>query len=110
MYNSPLVPGTYYHIFNHAIGEDNLFRQSDNYLYFLERYGHYIFPVARTYAYCLMPNHFHLLVQIRGEEELMTYCKTLNKPKVAALATIDYPVFVMQQFSNFFNSYAKAFN
>ncbi len=110
MYNSPLVLSTYYPIFNHTIGDDNLVRQPDNYLYFLNRYGHYIFPVARTYAYCLLPNHFHLLVQIREEEELMPYFQALNKPKVAALATIDYPVFVMQQFSNFFNSYAKAFN
>ena len=62
MYNEPLLPGQYYHIFNHAVGDENLFRQAANYLYFLERYGHYIFPIARTYAYCLMPNHFHILV------------------------------------------------
>jgi len=110
MYNSPLLPNTYYHIFNHATGSDCLFRQTDNYLFFLKRYSHYIFPVVRTYAYCLMPNHFHLLVQIREEDELRDYFLRLKNPKIAASATVDYPVFVMQQFSNFFNSYAKAFN
>lgn len=110
MYNSSLLPGTYYHVYNHAIGDECLFRQPANYLYFLERYGHYIFPVVRTHAYCLMPNHFHLLVQIREEEELVNHFQTIKRTSLPVEVTIDYSEFVMQQFSNFFNSYAKSFN
>ncbi len=110
MYNSPLLPGKYYHLYNHAVGDENLFRQHENYLFFLERYGQYIFPVARTYAYCLMPNHFHLLVQIRQEEELISYYRQQKKLKPEQSCILDYSSFVMQQFSNFCNSYAKAFN
>ncbi|UFH56794.1 transposase [Spirosoma sp. KNUC1025] len=110
MYNSPLLPGQYYHLYNHAVGNENLFRQHENYLFFLKRYGQHVFPVARTYAYCLMPNHFHLLVQIREEEELMTYYRQQKKLPLEQNLSLDYPSFVMQQFSNFCNSYAKSFN
>jgi len=61
----PLQPDTSYHIFNHANGFENVFRKAENYRYFLEKYRLYISPIAETYAWCLMPNHFHLVVRIR---------------------------------------------
>jgi putative transposase len=61
-YSEPLLCNRYYHLFNHAIGSDNLFKEKENYLYFLRKYGIYISPVCQTYAYCLMPNHFHFLI------------------------------------------------
>ncbi len=54
-----LEPGRMYHIWTHANGNENLFREEKNYTYFLERYNYHIEPVAETYAYCLMPNHLH---------------------------------------------------
>ena len=37
-------------------------------------YEKYINPVAETFAWVLMVNHFHLAVRIRDEEEIsMTY-------------------------------------
>lgn len=61
----PLQPDTSYHIFNHANGFENVFRKEENFYFFLEKYRLYIYPIAETYAYCLMPNHFHLVVRIR---------------------------------------------
>lgn len=110
MHQEPLLPNVYYHLFNHAVGNECLFRQHDNYLFFLQRYAHYIYPVARTYAYCLMPNHFHVLVQIRGEDELDHAYRQLYQLPNEKSGPPDYPAFVMQQFSNLFNSYAKAYN
>jgi hypothetical protein len=60
-----LEPGAYYHIYNHANGSDNLFRNDDNYMFFLKKYSEFISPVADTFAYCLMPNHFHLAVRMK---------------------------------------------
>lgn len=34
------------------------------------KYKIYIGPIADTYAFCLMPNHFHFLIKIKSEEEL----------------------------------------
>lgn len=56
---------SWYHIFNHARGSDNLFEEEVNYSLFLELISKYILPVANIYTYCLMPNHFHFLVQFK---------------------------------------------
>ncbi len=55
-----------------------------------------------------MPNHFHLLVQVRDEASLQTRYEALKGHPAGADFTIHE--FVMQQFSNFFNSYARSFN
>src|SRR5690554_39819 len=66
-----LIFEKYYHIYNHANGDENLFREQKNYEYFLEKYKQHISPIAETIAWCLMPNHFHLLVKIKTEEEIV---------------------------------------
>ncbi|MFM7764457.1 MAG: transposase [Sphingomonadales bacterium] len=102
-----ILPNTVYHIYNHANGRDNLFAESENYRYFLALYGKYIGPVAETYAFCLMPNHFHFLLRTRGCE---------NLPGLRNLEGLDAEGakikerFFSQQFSNFFKAYSKAFN
>lgn len=63
-----LIPNQSYHIFNHANGFENIFMEDENYRFFLEKYQQYIKPIAETYAYCLMPNHFHLVIRIRRRE------------------------------------------
>lgn len=101
-----LLPDTYYYIYNHANGDDNLFREERNYHYFLKKYSQYIDPVAETAAWCLMPNHFHLLVKIKnGEEIASTYPKfgTLDK-------STDKSNFISKRFGNFFSSYTQSFN
>ena len=76
MQNSePLTYGNYFHIYNHGVGNRNLFSEPDNYEYFLDLYDEYISPVAETYAWCLMPNHFHLLARIKEKAEVAA---TLN--------------------------------
>jgi REP element-mobilizing transposase RayT len=48
----------------------NLFKEERNYELFLEKYYRHIYAVAETFAYCLMPNHFHLMIRIRRIEDL----------------------------------------
>lgn len=59
----------YYHIYNRGINSCNLFEETPNYEHFLRLYEKYINPIADTYAYCLMKNHFHLLVRIKDEKK-----------------------------------------
>lgn len=40
-------------------------------VFFLQQWDKYISPIAITYAYCLIPNHIHFLVQIKKEEEVL---------------------------------------
>ena len=74
----PLQPDTSFHIFNHANGFENVFRHEANYYFFLEKYWKYIGPIAETYAYCLMPNHFHLVVRIRKRAAIEELIRNKN--------------------------------
>jgi REP element-mobilizing transposase RayT len=60
-----LEKGKFYHIYNRGINSCNLFTGVQTYEHFLSLYQKYIPPVADTYAWVLMPNHFHFLVRIR---------------------------------------------
>jgi REP element-mobilizing transposase RayT len=59
-----LSPGNYYHIYNRGNNGEPLFFEEENYIYFLKLYDKYISPIAETYAWCLMKNHFHFLVYL----------------------------------------------
>ncbi len=100
----PLAYNTYYHIYNRGNNRENLFKEERNYRHFLKLYAKHIESIADTFAYCLLPNHFHLLVRTKGEEEIETQTKTL---KVLETFRVLKP---SQQFSNFFNAYTKAIN
>ena len=110
---APLLPDASYHIYNHANGDENLFRRDENYYFFLQKYAHYVYPIADTYAYCLMPNHFHLMVKIRSYEELITIYKSKKKTthlELEPIGEVELSTFVSQQFGHLFNTYTQAFN
>ena len=113
-YYIPLESDSYYHIFNRAIGNEKLFKNESNYFYFLKKFKEYINPIANVYAYVLLPNHFHFLVEIKSKEAIYVRYKELETkkefPKNVLEKDLDYEKFVMQQFSNFFNCYTKSFN
>ncbi|MEP6466921.1 MAG: transposase [Parafilimonas sp.] len=107
--NTILLPEHYYHIYNHGNADDNIFRTEENYIYFLNRYAFFINSVADTLAYCLLPNHFHFIIQIKKEEEVNEIYKN-KKPGAGKLKSEASSDFINQQFSNLFNAYSKAFN
>ncbi len=78
------------HVYNRGNNRENLFREKQNYAHSLKLYGRHIAPIAETYAFCLLSNHFHLLIRIR--EHALDAHRT------------------SQQFSNLFNAYARSFN
>jgi putative transposase len=102
----PLIPGNYYHIYNRGIDGCNLFRENENYEYFLDKYDEYVSPIAETYAWVLMPNHFHFLVRVKEVEENAVASSTPDRVSNPVRGK-DTP---SQHFSNLFNSYAQAFN
>ncbi len=103
---TPLLYDTYYHIYNRGNNRENIFIQERNYEYFLKLYAKYIEPVAATFAYSLLRNHFHTLVKTRPEDEIRETLKKTLKVSEKPLG-FDY---LSQQFSNFFNAYAKTIN
>jgi putative transposase len=57
------VEGSFYHIYNRGNDKQTIFIQERNYSYFLDKVKQFIIPNANLIAWCLMPNHFHFLVQ-----------------------------------------------
>lgn len=88
----PLAAGVTYHIDNRGTNGEDLFRQERNYNYFLTLYTRYVSPYVDTFAYCLLKNHFHLLIRVKD------------------IPSTPRPIEPSQAFSNLFNAYTKAFN
>ncbi len=72
------VQGQYYHIYNRGCNKEKIFYNDDNYYYLLKKmrasfkeYG------ANVIAYCLMPNHYHFLVQQLSETELSKWLRKI---------------------------------
>ena len=83
----PFVPGGYYHVYNRGAARSRIFASEENYRYLLR----WLFYYAREFdvqlvAYCLMPNHYHVLVREKKGNTI---------PLV---------------FQRLFNRYTKAFN
>jgi len=57
--------GHIYHIYNQGNNRQQIFFDRENYLFFLKKIRKYILPYADIIAYCLMPNHFHLMVKVK---------------------------------------------
>lgn len=105
----PIEADKIYHVFNHAVAKENLFCNDDNFTYFLKKYFEHISPVADTFAYCLMPNHFHFLLKMKSEEELSKYYQ-INNPTGFQNPSGTMNKLNSQKFGNLFNAYTKAFN
>nr|WP_319570841.1 hypothetical protein [uncultured Draconibacterium sp.] len=121
MKTTPLEYGRFYHIYNRGINGCNLFRENENYEYFLHLYDKYISLVAETYAWVLMRNHFHLLVQVKSEKDIPFMGETPEGLKNTSgsgknLLASSRPESVLKkykpinQFSHLFNAYTKAIN
>ncbi len=126
-HTQPLEPDRIYHIYNRGINGENIFKEERNYGYFLEKYAKCISPIADTYAYCLLKNHFHLAVKIKTEQEILAFYRAKkniteeknikNVGEVLNLSDVkndvkipDVTKIINQQFAVLFNGYAQAIN
>lgn len=70
--------GNFYHIYNRGNNRGPIFFERQNYLYFLQKLRFYFAPESvRIHVYCLMPNHFHLLLELLSECSFSNLCKNL---------------------------------
>lgn len=102
----PLQCGRYYHIYNRGNNGENIFVEGRNYSYFLNLYTKHIAPIAETFAYCLMRNHFHLLIRMKDEVNEMGL-----KGSERSERSDPFPANHMSRaFQSFFGAYAMAIN
>jgi REP element-mobilizing transposase RayT len=92
----PFETGHYFHIYNRGNNNENIFLEKDNYAYFLKLMKKYLLHVSDIYSYCLLPNHFHIILKFKEDSEFQ-----VDKEKKTVLH---------QPFSNMLNAYTKAIN
>ena len=102
-----LEPDCFYHIFNRGINKQKIFLTNENYLYFLRQVKKYLISVVDIYAYCLMPNHFHLLLKIKPSKKLE---KTTTKNINNSIGLHSFDKIISKQLGKLFSSYTQAFN
>ena len=90
----PLVAGQYYHVYNRGNNRQRIFFERENYLFFLNRVRECLLgekqstseqsprspesqPPCTVVAYCLMPNHYHLLV-CPADDQFSRYMQRLS--------------------------------
>jgi REP element-mobilizing transposase RayT len=100
----PLEKGNYYHIYNRGNNSIDVFFDAESYYHFLRLYDKYISPIADTYAWCLLKNHFHILVYLRLDNEIDF--EKLEYSTIENLKVIE----PSKQFGFLFNAYTQAIN
>lgn len=123
----PLETRQYYHIFNRGNSKLNIFYNTENYHYFLKKYVKYLSDYVETYAYCLLPNHFHLLIRVKPIKNLLSLenlisLESIDVENMKRLENVslnesetekinkEISGFIGNQFRLLFMSYAKAIN
>ena len=61
---NPSFANQFYHIYNRGNNRGNIFFERKNYHYFLRTISEKFHGTIYLIAYCLMPNHYHLVVNI----------------------------------------------
>lgn len=84
-----LKPEQIYHLYNRSNNTELLFKNEENYRYFLRKFKKRLENFLTVYAYCLMPTHFHFLIKVDAKEidklrknigiQLSSYTKAINK-------------------------------
>lgn len=87
--NHPFLPNMCFHLYNHANGNHNIFFSDENRKHFLRRFDKYLYSYLSIHVFCLMPNHFHLLVTIHSSENILKQAK-IDYPH--GLTNKEYPI------------------
>ncbi|NWF49979.1 MAG: transposase [Ignavibacteriaceae bacterium] len=99
-YHAPFEYESFYHIYNRGNNKENLFYEPKNYTYFLENWKKYLAEYLDVYTFCLLPNHFHFLSQVKPEKHILSLSKKI----------IDINILLEEQFRRLFITYSQAIN
>jgi len=99
--------GHLYHIYNQGNNKGRIFFSRENYLFFLKKIQLYVLPYADILAWCLMPNHFHLMVRVNRITRVYSpgdYNNAANNHPVSKQRSLNDSIAIMLR------SYARAIN
>src|SRR5438045_1153233 len=69
----------FFHVYNRGNRRDTLFQDQSDYLFFLQRLQEYSARhLILTHVYCLMPNHYHLVLSQSSANSISECMQTLS--------------------------------
>lgn len=96
-----------YHLYNHSNNYETVFRNYENYVFFLKKFRKHLAPVADIICYCLMPDHFHFMIMPKPEgcmpSSVLKSGRKGDKPE-------DFQQVISQEIKTILSSYTKAIN
>ncbi len=101
--------GYIYHIYNQGNNKQKIFFNTDNYLFFLRKIKTHILPYGDIMAWCLMPNHFHLMVLVNKLEVVVTSDTSIARTSLGAKPSLKTRT-INQSIGLMLRSYTNAVN
>ena len=78
-----LIENQIFHVYNRGNDRQPVFFNRENYLFFLRKIRTHLLPVCEILAYCLMPNHFHLLIKADARSVVLVNPENTRMPTQA---------------------------
>lgn len=94
-----------YHIYNRGNNHASIFFDEENYLFFLQKLKKELTPYCKILAYCLMPNHFHLMVWV-----LPKGCEDITRPTTQSGQTSGEMQVLTRKTGTLLSSYTRVIN
>jgi putative transposase len=92
---SPLLFDTYYHICVRGVNHSKIFVLMHEYDSLLNLIPKYIEPFADLFAYCILQDHFHMMIKVKSETENMDQF-------------VFWPEYPNEKFSDFLKAYTQS--
>ncbi len=109
-YRDEFETGSIYHVYNKVVSDVTLFNNDEDYTSFLERYARYFSPYFETFAYCLIPNHFHFLVRVKDNLDSFIANENTNAAKKYLNGEESLNFFLEHQLSRMLSGVAIKYN
>ena len=115
-----LEPNKIYHVFAHAVHDNNFFYDDENKQFFLDKWHTYSKGLFRTYAYCLLSNHFHFCIHVEKADLILPEFERLRKERaekskkgiddLPPIQIEELPLISNFRVGSFLNSYTQSLN
>ncbi len=105
---TPLLPGKYYHIFNRGSNRKKIYYSEENYRYFLRLVDRYLSGYIDILSYCLLPNHFHMVIRVKDYDEIKIHSDEYLNTTVNNAESLSK--IIANQFKRLFITFAMAIN
>lgn len=87
--------GHLYHVYNQGNNRQKIFFRRENYAFFIQKIRTHLLPHADVVAWCLMPNHFHLMVYVHSLEIEVCDSRSATLSRAPTIQTLNHSIGIM---------------